>query len=622
MKKAAKLAGLIVASAVCVTSMAMMVACGDGDDENKTKEFTVTYFDGTKELKKETVKEGEKAVRWTPTKDDFTFVDWFATPNFAFKFDFDAPITENKSAFAQWSSAQQSVDTREYYIVGSGTSPILLKSNWGKVFDSTTKMTKSADKNEYTYTLDLQVGDEFQFAINDSWHNQRGVGYLEKLTLADGTAAFSGTATIGDNSAYRRNIKCEYSGNYTFTLTTHPDDDAYETTHPEYTEAKKESFNINPLDKISWVRNGDVSAPVTTTTDFYIKGSGITNWKDMYNAATKMTEKDGVYTLTVYLKENEEFVFSSLVTVGTEVGTGTEYLRSTNLDQASKALIGEKESKNMVAKAAGSYTFTYTASTKVLSVAFDASKTPVATDYYIDGTFNKSAGVADWSGYCFKADYKLTETEAGSGVFEIKNVNLEKDSEFIIQAFKAGSTERGEWGTEGYNGLGSFNYTYLYNGGEDFSAVGGNNNNIKVLKGGKYDITLDAYAKMITVVKHISSADTLDIYIKGENINDWKHNWSSDYLFTISADEKSYEFVLTVEEGKTVAFGLEKHPKGETEGLGTFINITAKGTSGDANDKFVKAASGDNITCSVAGKYKVVFNIASAKIDFYAVPNA
>lgn len=494
-----------------------------------------------------------------------------------------------------------------------------MSNNWGKVFDETTKMTKAADKNEYTYTLDLQVGDLFQFAINESWHNQRGVGYLTELKLSDGTVAFSGASTIGDNSSYRLNIKCEFAGNYTFTLTTHPDDDTYETTNASYTEANKEAFNINTLDTITWVRNGDVSAPVEVITDFYIKGSGITNWKDMYNAATKMNNTDGVYTLSVYLKEGEEFMFSSLNTIGTEVGTGTDYLRASNLDEASKAFVDQKPSLNMVAKASGTYTFTYTKATQVLSVAFDATNVPAATDYYIDGTF--AEGVADWSGYCFTADFKLAEIAAGSGVYEIKNVALKADSQIIIQAFKAGSTERGEWGTEGYNGLGSYNYTYLYNGGTAFSAVGGGNNNIKVLTAGSYDITFDSYAKMITMVEHIESADTLDIYIKGENVNSWSHGFSADYLFTISEDETQYEYILTVEEGKGGPFCFEKHPKGEKQGYGDYLGASTMGTSGDANEIFVPEA-GSNFTCSAAGRYKIVYTIETGVIDFYALPNA
>lgn len=614
MKKATKIAGVVIASAVCVTSMAAFVACTPAEDEGK--QYVVTYMDGTQQLKQEKVKEGEKAVRWEPQKDNYTFVDWFATPNYMHRFDFDAPITENKSAFALFASANQSEDTREYYIVGSGTSPVLLKSNWGKVFDSTTKMTKEDGKNEYKFTLDLQKDDQFQFALNADWHNQRGAGYLKNTKLADGTVAFSGTATIGDNPAYRMNIKCEYAGNYTFTLKTHPDDDAYETNHAEYTEAKKENFNYNPLDSIEWTRNGDVQA-VETVTDYYIKGSGITDWKDMYNSATKMTNTDGVYSLEVFLKANEEFMFTSQITVGGEVGTGTEYLRASNLDDASKAFVDQKTNMNMVAKATGTYKFTYNNTTKVLSVAFDADKTPAPADYYIDGTF--AEGVENWS-YSCNPDFKLTETEEGSGIFEIKNVAMKLDSEFIIQVLKAGATEPGQWGTEGYNRLGSHNYTYVYGAGANFSAVGGNNMNIKVLKAGNYDITFNAYAKMITITE--VSNDMYDIYIKGENVNGWAHNFSSDYKFTLSEDELTYEFVFTVEDGKPVNFGVEKFNKGVTEGYGDFLNVTAIGTSGDANDKFVKAADSNNITCSTAGRYKVVYDIGTGKIDFYALPNA
>ena len=508
MKKATKWAGFIIASAVCVTSVAMLAACSD--DDSQPKEYTVTYYDGTTVLDTQKVKEGEKATKWIPEKTDYTFVDWYATPNFAHLFPFDEPISEDKSAFAQWSSAVQSEDTRTFYIVGSGTSPMLRASDWGHGTGDQHKMTKAEGKNEYTYTLDLNVGDKFQFEISGTgdWMNQRGVGYLDTLTLENGTTVFSGSSTIGDNSSYRLDIKCEYAGNYTFTLTTHPDDDTYETNHPAYTEANKEAFNINPLDKITWVRNGEVSEEVDVITDYYIKGAQITNWKDMYNPSTKMTNKDGVFTLEVYLKENDEFMFSSRNTIGAEVSTGTEYIYASSLDEASKAYVSG-EARNMTAKASGTYKFTYTEAIKILTVSFDAEKVPAATDYYIDGTF--AEGVADWSGYCFNDQFKLTETTAGSGIYVINNVTLKADSQIIIQAFKAGATDRGEWETEGYNGLGSYNYTYLYNGGTAFEAVGNGNNNIKVLTAGAYDITFNSYAKIITIAEHIESADTLDI---------------------------------------------------------------------------------------------------------------
>lgn len=592
--------------------LCLLVGCTSKEPET----FTVTYYDGDSVLKTESVQAGGKATLWTPEKEGYTFEGWWATPGFTHEFKFDeVVINADTSVFSQWASASQSVDTRVYYIVGAGTSPILSASNWGKVFNDTTRMTKAEDKNQYTYTLDLYVGDLFQFALNESWHNQRGVGYLDKLTLADGTEAFSGASTIGDNSAFRLNIKCEYAGNYTFTLTTHPDDDTYETSNASYTEDNKECFNINPLDSISWVRNGDVSAEVEVATDYFIKGAGITDWKDMYNSATKMVNNDGVYTLSVYLKEGEEFMFTSQNTIGSEITTGTEYIRASNLDDAGKALIDQTASYNMIAKASGTYSFTYTAKTKVLSATLDSAAVPADTDYYIDGTF--ADGVADWSGYCFNEAFKLTQVGT-TDVYEIKNVSLKADSQLIIQAFKAGSTERGEWGTEGYNGLGSYNYTYLYNGGEAFSAVGGGNNNIKVLAAGKYDISFNSYAKIITITQHIDAADTLDIYLKGTNINKWSHGFSNQWRMTLSEDQTKYEITFTVSDGAAVEFGFEKHPKGETTGYGTYVGAAAMGTSGEANDLF-KPASGSNFTCSVGGTYKVVYDIATEKVDFYAV---
>ena len=242
-----------------------------------------------------------------------------------------------------------------------------MESNWGNSKSDKHKMTKTEGKNEYTYTVDLYEGDKFQFEITGTgdWQNQRGAGYLTETKL-DGTTVFSGAQTIGDNSSYRLDIKCEYSGNYTFTLTTHPDDDIYETNHPSYTEDNKEAFNINPLDTLSWKRNGNAPEITEKITDYFIKGSGITDWKNMVNASTKMTNKNGVYSLKVYLKANEEFMFASQFTVGTAVSEGNLYIKADYLDEASKAYIDQKPSLNMVAKASGTYTFTFTEATKKL----------------------------------------------------------------------------------------------------------------------------------------------------------------------------------------------------------------------------------------------------------------
>lgn len=510
-----KMQKALVAALCLAIGTCALTACG-GDDKpaggGNDGKITVTFYDATGTnkpsemtvLKTEKIDKGGTVSSYTPTKGDgYEFVNWFATPSKSHKFDFSEEINENISIYGGFS--KYVADTRDFYVLGAGTSNVLI-DGWEFVKDDELweakkdnhKFTKTAgDKNEYTMTLDLRENDQFVIAATKEYHFKHGAGYLTGHTLENGTEVFAGQGSVYDDTAWGANILVKYSGNYTIKLTTHPNEDWFDENGNNYTEETKEVYARNPYDTIEWVRNGDCQHELNVVTDFYIKGNKITDWKDMYNNNTKMTNNDGVYTLSVYLQKDDEFMFSSTNTVGETVGAGSEYLRSTNLDEASKAYLGETAGKNMTAKESGKYTFTYTAKTGVLSVTFDSTATEPAADYYIDGTF--AEGVADWNGYCFNAKFKLTETESDSGVYELKNVTMKADSQFIIQAFKKGSTDRGEWGTEGYNGLGSYNYTYMYDPDKVFQAVGGGNNNVKVKTAGTYDITFDSYSKMITV---------------------------------------------------------------------------------------------------------------------------
>ena len=120
--KKLKLLWLPVAVALCLSVFA---ACTTTDPE--TEEYTVTYIDGTDGttvLKTETVEEGGYATEWTPEKDGYNFVGWYGEPSFTHSFDFTTAITADTSVFAAFSSAVTVTDTRDFYIVGSGTSPL------------------------------------------------------------------------------------------------------------------------------------------------------------------------------------------------------------------------------------------------------------------------------------------------------------------------------------------------------------------------------------------------------------------------------------------------------------------------------------------------------------------
>lgn len=382
-----KCMGLLVAMSI-LAAVSVFSGCGDKSATGEVQateaagtnevasSHVVTFYDsdGTTVLDTVEVADGECVTEYTPEKEGYIFVGWFATPQMSHRFDFTAPVTGEVSAFAGFVSYVE--DTRAYAIVGSGTSPVLLESSWGKVIGEAQTMEKleSDTENTYVITLDLNEGDEFQFAINTSWNAQRGYGYLDTISL-DGTDYFQNSGSLGEASTKRANIKCAVAGNYTFTLTTYPGEDQYETENPSYTEDNKEAFNVNPYDKITWTYNGASSASTEDIqTDYYIKGAIVTGWEDVYSDETRFVEENGVYTLSVALTEGDEFMFTSTVTTGDTSSVGTEYVRYSNIaadDTESLSHVTEGGGSNLIAAEEGTYVFTYNPAEKVLTVTVE-----------------------------------------------------------------------------------------------------------------------------------------------------------------------------------------------------------------------------------------------------------
>lgn len=232
----------------------------DSTQEETASEHTVTYYDsdGTTVLETKTAADGTCAEDFTPEKEGETFIGWYATPQMSRKYDFGTQIKEDTDLYAGFTSYVE--DTRTFAIVGSGTGAVLAESDWGAVIGEAQTMTKeeNSEANVYTITLDLYAGDQFQFAINGSWEDQRGFGYMTTIAQ-DGTEYFKNSGGIGETGAKKSNIEVAVSGNYTFTLTTYPGEDVYDTEDSYYTEETKENFNMNPYDTITWTYNGEVT---------------------------------------------------------------------------------------------------------------------------------------------------------------------------------------------------------------------------------------------------------------------------------------------------------------------------------------------------------------------------
>lgn len=598
---------------VLVLGMAAFAACKP--DEPETPVFTVTYYDGTTVLKTEEVEKGGHATYWEPeAKEGMEFSDWYVDAGLNRVFDFEGEaITADRSLYAGY-VAVGTDDTRTWAIVGSGQGDILSSSAWGTVITDVHALEKTEGENEFTITLDLYEDDQFQFATDTSWMNQRGFGYIplaDRTMTVDGeeVTPFSGGGGIGETADKQSNIIVEYPGNYTFTLTTYPDEDYYDDN------VNNGQVSISNFDTITYEYNGPAAELSSTVTEFYIKGQDITQWGDMYNPATQMTRVGSTYTLTVYLKAGDQVMFTSL-NVDRETGestVGTTYINVTNLDEESASLF-TAAGNNMTVNTSGEYTFTYDADSKTLSAALDEDVTPLQADYYLDGSF----GGLSWNQSFYDPDYKFAA--AGNDVYTLDGIELAAGDEIVIQSFTQGATE------ESGEKLAAYNFRYYRGTDGAFEAADSDNNNynIAVVTAGTYNIEFDAYAKIITIVP----ADMQHtVYIKGSFVEGWKiTDENGELIDDYKLEETSdgvFEITMTitdemVADGATWQAGLQLDTT--TGNDGTFLGAGALGDdAADNANALFRPETGNNLTSTTAGTYRFVYDLNTGKLNIYKV---
>lgn len=602
----------IAMALVLVLGMAAFAACKP--DEPETPVFTVTYYDGTTVLKTEEVEEGGHATDWEPeAKEGMEFSDWYVDAGLNRVFDFEGEaITADKSLYAGY-VAVGTDDTRTWAIVGSGQGDILSSSAWGTVITDVHMLEKTEGENEFTITLDLYEDDQFQFATDTSWMNQRGFGYIplaDRTMTVDGeeVTPFSGGGGIGETADKQSNIIVEYPGNYTFTLTTYPDEDYYDDN------VNNGLVSISNFDTITYEYNGPAAELSSTVTEFYIKGQDITQWGDMYNPATQMTRVGSTYTLTVYLKAGDQVMFTSL-NVDRETGestVGTTYINVTNLDEESASLF-TAAGNNMTVNTSGEYTFTYDADSKTLSAALDEDAPPLQADYYLDGSF----GGLSWNQSFYDPDYKFAA--AGNDVYTLDGIELAAGDEIVIQSFTQGATE------ESGEKLAAYNFRYYRGTDGAFEAADADNNNynIAVVTAGTYNIEFDAYAKIITIVP----ADMQHtVYIKGSFVEGWKiTDENGELIDDYKLEETSdgvFEITMTITDemvnGATWQAGLQLDTT--TGSDGTFIGAGALGEdAADNANALFRPETGGNLTSTTAGTYRFVYDLNTGELNIYEV---
>lgn len=605
----------ILLSAAALLCAVGMASCSP---ESETT-YEVTYYDEETILKTETVKAGEKATRWTPEKENYSFVEWYGTPNYKFKFDFDQPIEKDTSIYALFQSDDFVEDTRPWAIVGNGTGKVLSTSGFGATIGEEHLLTRSdkAGVNEYTITLDLEVGDEFQFAIDSEWSNQRGGGYLKETGL-NGVEHFEVKASHLSTNTAKCNIGVKVSGNYTLTLTTYPGADYYDTEDAYYTEADKERFNYNPFDTITWVRNGDVTETVDTVYDLYVKGNLITGWQHLTDDEYKMQYDSATktYTYTHQFYDCDEFMFYSLA----DGGLGPVQIKYGQVDEENSTdkITGNKEKDtNFQTLANGTYSFTYSLETRVCVVTYDPEFTLVYTPnsewYIVGGGSSELLSISNWGRKDLDDRFRLNPTEEAL-TYSI-TLDLQVNDEFQI-------VKDNQWGL-------AHGYSYLQNPETDGTTYFTDTGNIQCKVAGNYTLTLHVSdtSQRFDTITWVRNSDVLsqpvktyDVYCKIES-EDWEPRLigsvlsNNEITVTLELDAGDKLCFVYTDEGEEITV---MYP-------GNLIRYTALGEANETNANANFSTNDDlNFVCDVSGRYEftIDYSEGSPVVNTVKLPDA
>lgn len=444
--KLKKLGFCMAAAMVLTLSLGIAAACTDGEEE-----YTVTFYDGTTVITTREVEEGGKVAEFEPIdvdyeKEGYVFNGWYATSDFTHDWSFDTIIDKDTNVYSMWSSSKE--DTRQWLIAGSSSAGGPLAAigwNGGPIEGADGNiLTKTEGKNEFTITINLYVGDQFQFCIQDEngvWNTDdangggaRGGQYLieNEYMSAPGTG-------LGDGQV---NITVSVSGNYTLTLTT----DAVDKN----------------VGSITVVRNGDAPAVTVDRSDYtwYIYGNSAaetsaqsvlagTNWGanveslqysayEMFKTSDNEPDGTGIWMQTWTLAAGDEFLLA-YCTLKEEGGISAQdgtmfYYPDIDEFNGEDAAFRKADGmgSNIVVVEGGTYTFT-------LTVTLDSATNTLEGSIEVDKTADILTSDQTWKVLGGRLSYaQATDPETGNLTIDESAYNG-KTSVFANNNFGVGS---------------------------------------------------------------------------------------------------------------------------------------------------------------------------------------
>lgn len=338
----------VVAMLAICTMMAVSISgCGDSGEE-KTQ-YTITFMNGKETLGTVKVAEGETVSKDEYSKfeavEGFQFIAWYETPGYLESSEKDLTkdtFTKDTTLYGCFKNANVAEDTRVWYLAGTSDKGILKLSNWAaaSVDDASKEQLKLSETgentNEFSITIDLFAGDQFQVIHDWAWDDQKGYGCF---TTIDETQIESGGGLGGSAETANSNVLVD--GNYTITLTTDPENSAMDTM-----------VVVRNSDPLTQGSETPSEAPFVATekTTVSVKGSWVADWSEL----KELTKGEGnIFTISMELTANTELCFS-VFDDGTDTGI---VLKGSNVkEEASKTLLVEGD--NIVVAADGTYNFT------------------------------------------------------------------------------------------------------------------------------------------------------------------------------------------------------------------------------------------------------------------------
>lgn len=507
---------LRILSLVMVLAMALSVFTGCAAID-KIKELlglggpvaetvTVTWYQGSKELRTEEVEKGTILESWTPEVEGKTFTGWYAEASLTQAFDFTQPVTEDTDLFAAFKSDEYVEDTNNYYLIGTGAGD-MGQAAWDHAkAEANLSMTKKdvAGANVYTITLDMYAGDRFQICFGGSWDGQVGIGYMEGAEYCDGvneydkveyTAADKKVAQVKDaegnvvfvgSDEYNKGFEVwniilaeGMDGKYEFTYTTYPASPAY--------------------NQITWKLVEKIE-PLTQTHDMHFIGTH-NGWSESF--------KEGEWALNP--SEDKSF-WSGFITITEEhYADWTEGDANNPLGVKCAAIKIFNTIDGGYHSVDGNNMF-LTAGTYAVKYTVEGNKVEIAPcDYFIVGTLIDADGKA--VNYAVKdgVSPKLELQEDGSlaVVFEAYDATGLADYSWM--------TSQGKVDANGVAAIISIKVVYGSELGikDWYSAEGGDN---WYLSAGKYSVTLKDGAVTVAPATEDVPADKVTHVLKAEDI--------------------------------------------------------------------------------------------------------